>query len=259
MAEKLALVTGSTSGIGREIALRLAGSGYDVVVNGFGAPAEIEQVVKECKEKGARKVEYHGADLSDVKQIVQMFEFVREKFGRGPDVLVNNAGIQHVAPLEDYPVHMWDKMVAINLTAPFHTTRLAIKEMKERGWGRIVNIASDLGLSGAINKVPYVATKHGVVGMTKAVALEVAGSGVTCNAICPGFVLTPLVKPQVEAIMKRDGVTYEEAKTKLLSGQPTGEFVMPSEVAALVAMLCGDEAKQITGSSLVIDGGGLAQ
>ena len=250
---KTALVTGSTSGIGLAIARALAGEGARLMINGFGDPAEIQ---RECDELGAL---HDGADMSKPEEIAAMMKRCADQLG-GPDILVNNAGIQHVAPVEDFDPLQWDRIVAINLSAVFHTTRLALPAMRRQGWGRIVNVASVHGLVASAGKSAYVAAKHGVVGFTKAVALETAGTGITCNAICPGWVLTPLVQRQVDARAAEAGVSLQEAQALLLrEKQPSVQFVEPDQVAAMSVFLCSEAAAQVRGAAWTIDGGWTAQ
>jgi 3-hydroxybutyrate dehydrogenase len=252
---KTALVTGSTSGIGLAIATELAKSGANVMLNGFD---NIEGAKTQVSESGTR-VEYHGADLSKPEEIEDMFNAIKRTFG-GLDILVNNAGIQHVAPVDAFPVDRWNAVIAINLSAPFHCTRLALPLMKEKGWGRIINIASVHGLVASPEKSAYVAAKHGVVGLTKVTALETAKSGITCNAICPGWVLTPLVQKQIDQRADQRGISQVEAKTGLLSEkQPSGEFVSVAHIAQTVLFICSPAANEMRGSSLVLDGGWSAQ
>jgi 3-hydroxybutyrate dehydrogenase len=246
---KVALVTGSTSGIGLAIAKALAAEGAKLMINGFGDPAEI---ARECEELGAI---HDGADLSDAAAIERMMKRCADELG-GPDILVNNAGIQHVSPVEDFPPEKWDAVIAINLSAVFHTTRLAVPAMKRKGWGRIVNTASAHSLVASPNKSAYVAAKHGIAGFTKTVALEAARDGVTVNCISPGYVWTPLVESQIPDTMKTRGLTREQViNDVLLAAQPTKRFVTPEEVAALTLFLCRDEAASITGANLSMDGG----
>src|SRR4030095_2494567 len=202
---KTALVTGSTSGIGLALATALAREGANIVVNGFGEPATIAAAEKQLQALGVKTL-YHGADMRKPAPLEQMIRTAESQFGR-IDILVNNAGIQHVAPIDDFPVERWDAIIAINLTSAFHTTRLALPKMKQANWGRIINVASVHGLVASAEKSAYVAAKHGIVGLTKTVALETATTGITCNAICPGWVLTPLVQTQVDARARRDNIS----------------------------------------------------
>ena len=242
---KTALVTGSTSGIGLATARALAAEGASVVINGFGDAAEIAKITEELDAR------YSNADLTRADAIEAMMAEAGEI-----DILVNNAGMQHVAPLDQFPVDRWDLMIALNLSAVFHTTRLALPAMKAKGWGRIINTASAHSLVASPNKAPYVATKHGVAGLTKAVALETATSGVTANCISPGYVWTPLVENQIPDTMKARGLTREQVMNDvLLAAQPTKKFVTVDQVAALVVFLCRDEAAAITGANLSMDGG----
>jgi 3-hydroxybutyrate dehydrogenase len=255
---KTALVTGSTSGIGLGIARALARDGADVVVNGFGDAATIAAVEKELQGLGAKTL-YHGADMSKPAEIEDMVRKAEATFGR-IDVLVNNAGIQHVAPIDEFPTERWDAIIAINLSSAFHTIRLALPRMRASGWGRIINIASVHGLVASAQKSAYVAAKHGVIGLTKAVALETAQTGVTCNAICPGWVLTPLVQKQVDARATQQNLSNEDAKRSLLAEkQPSMEFVTTDQLAALAVFLCSDGAAQIRGAAYNVDGGWYAQ
>ena len=250
---KVALVTGSTSGIGLAIARALSDAGAKVMLNGFGDPAEIDKLKAEL---GAA---HDGADLSDPAAIEGMLARCGEELGM-PDILVNNAGIQHVAPVEQFPVDKWDAILAINLSAVFHTTRLALPAMRARGWGRIVNTASAHSLVASPNKSAYVAAKHGVAGFTKTVALEAAKDNVTVNCISPGYVWTTLVENQIPDTMKARGLTREQVMNDvLLAAQPTKRFVTPEEVAILALYLCSDGAASITGANLSMDGGWTAQ
>jgi 3-hydroxybutyrate dehydrogenase len=246
---KVALVTGSTSGIGLAIAKAFAAEGAKLMINGFGDSGDI---ARECEELGAI---HDGADLSDPAAIECMLRRCADELG-GPDVLVNNAGIQHVAPVESFPPEKWDAIIAINLSAAFHTTRLALPNMKAKGWGRIINTASAHSLVASPNKSAYVAAKHGVAGFTKTVALEAARDGVTVNCISPGYVWTTLVENQIPDTMKARGLTREQVMNDvLLAAQPTKRFVKPEEVAALALFLCRDNAGSITGANLSMDGG----
>jgi 3-hydroxybutyrate dehydrogenase len=252
---KTALVTGSTSGIGLGIAKCLARSGANLVLNGFG---DVEAAKAEVAALGGR-VAYHGADMSKPAEIEAMVEMARAEFG-GVDVLVNNAGIQHVANVEDFPPERWDAIIAINLTSAFHTTRLALPGMKARRWGRVINVASTHGLVASAQKSAYVASKHGIVGFTKAAALECATTGVTVNAICPGWVLTPLVQKQVDARAAKDGVDDAEAKRRLLAEkQPSLQFTSPEQLGELALFLCSAAADNVQGVAWNMDGGWTAQ
>jgi 3-hydroxybutyrate dehydrogenase len=252
---RTALVTGSTSGIGLGIAKCLARQGANIVLNGFG---EIEAPRAEVAALGVR-VGYHGADMSKPAEIEAMIKMAEAEFG-GVDILVNNAGIQHVANVEDFPVERWDAIIAINLSSAFHTTRLALPGMKKRNWGRIVNIASVHGLVASAQKSAYVASKHGIVGFTKSVALETATTGVTVNAICPGWVLTPLVQKQVDARAVKEGVDNEEAKRRLLAEkEPSLQFTTPEELGELAVFLCSPAAGNVRGVAWNMDGGWAAQ
>jgi 3-hydroxybutyrate dehydrogenase len=246
---KIALVTGSTSGIGLAIAKALAGQGAKVMINGFGDPADIE---RECSELGAI---HDGADMSDPAAIERMMRRCADELG-GPDILINNAGIQHVSPVEDFPPEKWDAIIAINLSAVFHTTRLALPIMKQKGWGRIISTASAHSLVASPNKSAYVAAKHGVAGFTKTIALEAARDGVTANCISPGYVWTPLVERQIPDTMKTRGLTREQVMNDvLLAAQPTKRFVTPEEIGDHAVFLCSDSARSITGANLSMDGG----
>ena len=252
---KTAVVTGSTSGIGLGIAKALAEQGANIMMNGFG---EKDAAIAEVKAFGV-EVDYHGADMSKPAEIEDMMRAAEKRFG-AVDILVNNAGIQHVANVEDFPVDRWDAIIAINLSSAFHTSRMALPGMKQRNWGRIINLASVHGLVGSAQKSAYVAAKHGIVGLTKVTALETAQTGVTCNAICPGWVLTPLVQKQVDARAEKDQVSNDEAKKRLLSEkQPSGEFVSPEQLAALAVFFCSPAASQIRGVAWNMDGGWVAQ
>jgi 3-hydroxybutyrate dehydrogenase len=252
---KVALVTGSTSGIGLGIARGLAGRGSHVVLNGFGDAGEIERTRSELSEQYGIEVHYSGADMSKVAEITAMFDEVIARFG-GVDVMVNNAGIQYVSPIESFPIEKWDAIIAINLSSAFHTSRLAIPKMKEKGWGRIINIASAHGLVASPFKSAYVAAKHGMVGLSKTIALEVAEHGITCNAICPGYVRTPLVDMQIEDTAKARGITRDEViRDVMLGEQPTKRFVTVEELAGLTGFLCSDAGASVNGAALPVDGG----
>jgi 3-hydroxybutyrate dehydrogenase len=256
---KTALVTGSTSGIGLGIAHALAAEGANIVFNGFGEAAAIAALQDETASKYGVKTLFHGADMSKPAEIAAMIQFAQDNFG-SLDILVNNAGIQYVANVEDFPDERWDAIIAINLSSNFHAIKHALPSMKARNWGRIINIASAHGLVASAQKSAYVAAKHGVVGLTKAVALETARTGVTCNAICPGWVLTPLVQKQVDARAERDGISQDNAKKGLLGEkQPSMEFVTPEQLGGLAVFLCSEAANQIRGAAYNMDGGWLAQ
>jgi len=256
---KTALVTGSTSGIGLGIANALAAQGANIVLNGFGDAKDIDALQATLAREYGVRTGYHNADMSKPLEIEAMMAYAAENFG-GVDVLVNNAGIQHVAAIEDFPVEKWDAIIAINLSSAFHTTRLALPSMKAKNWGRIINIASVHGLVGSAQKSAYVAAKHGIVGFTKVTALETAQTGITCNAICPGWVLTPLVQKQVDARAAQNKLSDEEAKRSLLAEkQPSGDFVTPEQLGALAVFLCSDAGSQVRGVAWNMDGGWVAQ
>ncbi|MBY0557074.1 MAG: 3-hydroxybutyrate dehydrogenase [Burkholderiaceae bacterium] len=259
LSGKTALVTGSTSGIGLGIARTLAAEGANVLLNGFGDAGEIAQLQSDLAAEFGVQVSYHNADMSKASQIEAMMSYATEHFG-GVDILVNNAGIQHVASVEDFPVEKWDAIIAINLTSAFHTTRLALPRMRANNWGRIINLASVHGLVASAGKSAYVAAKHGLIGLTKTTALETATTGITVNAICPGFVLTPLVQKQVDDRAAKDGISNAEAKQALLADkQPSHEFVTPEELGAMAVFLCSDAARQVRGVAWNMDGGWVAQ
>ncbi|EJL70678.1 3-hydroxybutyrate dehydrogenase [Variovorax sp. CF313] len=252
---KTALVTGSTSGIGLAIAKALAQQGAHIVLNGFG---DAEAPKAQIEALGVR-AEYHGADMSKPDQIEDMMKFAASKFGR-VDILVNNAGIQHVTKVEDFPTERWDAIIAINLTSAFHTTRLAIPAMREANWGRVINIASAHGLVASAQKSAYVAAKHGIVGLTKSVALETATTGVTANAICPGWVLTQLVQKQIDDRAAREGITAAQAQNELLGEkQPSLQFTTVEQLGGLAVFLCSPAADQVRGVAWAMDGGWTAQ
>jgi 3-hydroxybutyrate dehydrogenase len=256
---KTALVTGSTSGIGLAIARAMAKAGANIMLNGFGDAGAIETLRAGIERDFSVKARYSPADMSKPAEIAAMVKAAEKDFG-AVDVLVNNAGIQHVANIEDFPPEKWDAVIAINLSSAFHTIHAAVPGMKKRKWGRIVNIASAHGLVASGQKVAYVAAKHGLVGLTKVVALETANDGITCNAICPGWVLTPLVQAQIEARAKASGKSVEAENIALLSEkQPMHQFSTPENIGALALFLCGDSAVSITGSAYSIDGGWTAQ
>jgi 3-hydroxybutyrate dehydrogenase len=252
---KTALVTGSTSGIGLGIALALARQGASLMLNGFG---DVEGAKAAVAALGGR-VAYHGADMSKPDEIAALVQACGDEFG-GVDILVNNAGIQHVAAIEDFPPERWDAIIAINLSSAFHTTRLVLPGMKARNWGRVVNLASVHGLVASAQKSAYVAAKHGLVGFTKAAALECATTGITHNAICPGWVLTPLVQKQVDARAAQAAVSQDEAKRQLLSEkQPSLQFITPEQLGDLAVFLCSPAADNVRGVAWNVDGGWTAQ
>jgi 3-hydroxybutyrate dehydrogenase len=256
---KTALITGSTSGIGLAIARALAAEGANVMLNGFGDAGEIETIRKELEETSGGKALYSGADLTKPEAIEGLMREAAEQLG-GVDILVNNAGMQHVAPIDQFPPDRWDLIIALNLSAAFHTIRLALPRMREKGWGRIINTASAHSLVASPNKAPYVAAKHGIAGLTKAVGLEAAQTGVTVNCISPGYVWTTLVENQIPDTMKARNLTREQVMNDvLLAAQPTKKFVTVDQVAALALFLCRDEAASITGANLSMDGGWTAQ
>ena len=256
---KSVIVTGSTSGIGLGIARGFAAQGCNIMLNGFGDGAQIEKLRAALAAEHKVTVVYSSADMSKPLEVAAMVDQVGRRFG-SVDVLVNNAGIQHVAPLEEFPIEKWDQILAINLSAAFHAMRVALPGMKSRKWGRIINVASAHGLVASPFKSAYVAAKHGLVGLTKTVALETAGTGVTCNAICPGYVLTPLVEKQIEDQSKGRNISREAAiNDVILERQPSKEFVKVDEIAALAVFLAGDDAASITGAAYSIDGGWTAQ
>ena len=256
---KTALVTGSTSGIGLACARALAEAGANVILNGFGEASAIEVIRMELEEASGGRALYDGADLTRTQEIEALMRGAADELG-GVDILVNNAGMQHVAPIDQFPVDRWDLIIALNLSAAFHTIRLALPGMKEKGWGRIINTASAHSLVASPNKAPYVAAKHGIAGLTKAVALEAAQSGVTVNCISPGYVWTPLVENQIPDTMKARGLSREQVMNDvLLAAQPTKKFVTVDQVAAFALFLCRDEAAAITGANLSMDGGWTAQ
>jgi 3-hydroxybutyrate dehydrogenase len=252
---KTALVTGSTSGIGLGIAQALAAQGANIVLNGFG---DVEGAKAAVASRNV-PVGYHGADMSKPAEIEAMMAYATEAFG-GVDILVNNAGIQHVANVEDFPVEKWDAIIAINLSSAFHTTRLAMRRMRERNWGRVINVASAHGLVASAQKSAYVAAKHGIVGFTKATALEVATTGITVNAICPGWVLTPLVQKQIDARAERENIPLAQANRDLLAEkQPSLQFTTPEQLGELAVFLCSPAADNVKGVAWAMDGGWTAQ
>ena len=252
---QVAVITGSTSGIGHALAERLAQAGVQVVLNGLGDPAEIERTRSSMQDSTGSQIRYHGADMTKPEQIADMVAFARREFGR-LDILINNAGIQHVEAIESFPTEQWDRIIAINLTSTFHATRAAIPIMKAQKHGRIINIASVHGLVASPFKSAYVAAKHGVVGFTKTAALELATSGVTCNAICPGYVKTALVEGQIADQARTRGITPEQVVSDvLLAAQPTKQFVTFDQLAGLMLYLASDSGASVNGASLSVDGG----
>jgi 3-hydroxybutyrate dehydrogenase len=259
LSGKTALITGSTSGIGLAIAKGLAAQGAKIMLNGFGDAAEIEKVRADLAAEHDVEVLFNGADLTKADQIADLIKEIDDKLG-GVDILVNNAGIQFVSPIEDFPPEKWDAIIGLNLTSSFHTTRLSFPGMKAKKWGRIVNIASAHALVASPFKSAYVAAKHGLLGFTKTIALEGATFGITANAICPGYVHTPLVDKQIPDTMKARNMTREQViKEVILAAQPTGEFVAVEDITALAVFLCSDAGKAINGAPLSIDGGWVAQ
>jgi 3-hydroxybutyrate dehydrogenase len=255
---RIALVTGSTSGIGLGIARALAMQGAAVLLNGFGPREAIDTAIAGVAAHGTRVV-YSSADMSKPDEISGMVALAERELGP-VDILVNNAGIQFTAPVEEFPVERWDAIVAINLSAAFHGIRRVLPGMRQRNWGRIINLASTHGLVASIHKAAYVAAKHALLGLTKVVALETATTGITCNAVCPGWVLTPLVQKQIDDLAARDRLSAAEAKQALLAEkQPSGEFATPEQIGAAVVFLCSDAAAQIRGVALPVDGGWVAQ
>ena len=256
---KNAIVTGSTSGIGLGIARALAGVGANIMLNGFGDAGEIERLRAGLAAEFKVKVAFNGADLSKPAQVRDMVAAATRELG-GVDILVNNAGIQHTAAIDEFPDDRWDAIIAINLSACFHAIKAVLPQMKKRNWGRIINTASTHGLVASVQKGAYVAAKHAVLGLTKVVALENARTGITCNAICPGWVLTPLVQKQIDDRAAREGIAMERAKLDLLGEkQPSLEFATPEQIGALAVFLCTDAAAQIRGIAIPVDGGWTAQ
>jgi 3-hydroxybutyrate dehydrogenase len=255
LAGKVALVTGSTSGIGLGIARALAGAGCDIVLNGLGVAGEIGRTREAIEAEFGVRASYSPADMTRPKSIAEMIAATVAQFGR-LDILVNNAGIQHVAPLDQFPVEKWDQILAINLSSAFHTTRLALPAMRQNGFGRVINVASTHGLVASPFKAAYVAAKHGLVGLTKVTALETAEDGITCNAICPGYVYTPLVEAQIDDQAKAHGISRDQVvRDVLLAQQPNKRFSTVEELGALAVFLAGEAAATITGIALPVDGG----
>ncbi|WP_343293586.1 3-hydroxybutyrate dehydrogenase [Vandammella animalimorsus] len=256
---KTALVTGSTSGIGLGIAQVLAAQGANILVNGFGDADAPRRAIEQAGQAHGIRTAYHGADLSKVGEIEDLMAYAQKEFGR-VDVLVNNAGIQHTARIEDFPPERWDAIIAINLSSVFHTTRLALPAMRQANWGRIINIASVHGLVASVEKSAYVAAKHGVVGLTKVTALETATTGVTANAICPGWVLTPLVQKQIDDLAKNNGISTDQAQAQLLGAkEPSLRFSTPEELGELAAFFCSPAGDNVRGVAWNMDGGWVAQ
>lgn len=254
---KTAVITGSTSGIGLGIAHAFAKAGADVVINGLGTAEEHNQTIAELSEHGT-KISFGDANMMKPDEIVAMLAKVESDCG-AVDILVNNAGIQHVSPIEEFPPEKWDAVIAINLSSSFHTMRAVIPGMRKRNWGRIINVCSAHSLRASVHKAAYVAAKHGLAGLTKVVALETATTGITANAISPGFVWTPLVEGQLPDIAKSEGITIDEAKAKVLARQPSGEFATVDQIGALATFLASEPAGAITGANYSIDGGWTAQ
>lgn len=256
---KVAIVTGSTSGIGLGIAEELAKVGAHIMLNGFGDAKEIEKTRHGLASKYGIKVGYHGADMSKPDQVRDLVQKAQSELG-SVDILVNNAGIQFVAPVEEFPDEKWDAIIAINLSSAFHATKAALPGMKNRKWGRIINVASAHGLVASTGKAAYVASKHGIVGLTKVTALETAGSGITAVAVCPGWVLTPLVQKQIDDRAAKEGISVKQASDELLGEkQPSKQFATPEQFGQLIAFLCSSAGDQITGTTISVDGGWTAQ
>lgn len=254
-----AVVTGSTSGIGHAIAAALAAAGANVMLNGIEPEEQGQAVADRLAGLYSGEIRYSPADMADGEAAAGLIDEAVAAFGR-VDILVNNAGIQHTAPIESFPTAKWDAILAIMLSSAFHTTRRAVPVMQEQAWGRIINISSAHGLVASANKSAYVSAKHGLIGLTRVVALENAANGITANAICPGWVETPLIRPQIEAIAERDGIDIDAAKTELVRHkQPSQRFVQPEQIGAMTVFLCSDAASQINGSTLSVDGGWTAQ
>lgn len=256
---KVALITGSTSGIGLAIAKALATEGYQIILSGFADPDLINELIDEFQNDYNQTPAYHNADLSKKEGIMDLLNYAKDKF-KTIDVLVNNAGIQHVAKIEEFPDEKWEQILMLNLSSSFYLIKNCIEDMKKKGWGRIINIASTHGLVASANKSAYVAAKHGLIGLTKVVALETAGLGITCNAICPGWVLTPLVQKQIDDLAAREKITNDEARIKLLSEkQPSKNFTKPEDIGAMAVHLASEAGNNMTGSVITIDGGWTSQ
>ena len=259
LSGKTALITGSTSGIGLHFARSLARAGCNIILNGFGEASEIEQNRQALEKDHGVKTLYHGADMSKPEAIVALMAFASEQFG-AVDILINNAGIQKVSPIETFPDESWEAIIAINLSACFHTIKQAVPMMKEKGWGRIINLASVHGLVASPYKSAYVAAKHGVLGLTKAVALELAETPIRCNAICPGYVKTPLVQAQIGDTAKARGISEQEVvRDVMLAAQPTKEFITYEQLAGMLYYLCSEAGAGANGTSFTIDGGWTAK
>lgn len=259
LRDQIAVITGATSGIGLGLAKAFAASGCHLAINGFAAPGQAEALVEELQREHAVRVMYHPADLTAPEQCAALIEDAQRSFGR-IDILINNAGIQHVAPVEQFPIERWDAILAVNLSAAFHTIRAVLPGMQQRGQGRIINIASVQGLVASIHKAAYVAAKHGIIGLTKVVALENADRGITSNAICPGFVLTPLVQKQIDDRAAQTHVSGNQAARELLlEKQPSGRFTSVDDIAALALFLCSGAAANMTGAAIPVDGGWTAR
>jgi 3-hydroxybutyrate dehydrogenase len=255
LANRVALVTGSTSGIGLGIARVLASQGANLVINGLDGPEVVDKIKRELNATYGTQVTFSNADMSSATQIEEMMSLSPRI-----DILVNNAGIQHVSPVETFPLERWQAIMDINLTSNFLTTQAALPEMRKQGWGRVINVASVQGRVGSIHKAAYVAAKHGVLGLTRVVALESAGSGITCNAICPGWVKTPLVEQQIAARAEANGTSIEaETQALLMEKQPSGQFATPEDIGGLASFLCSDAASNITGEDFAVDGGWTAR
>lgn len=255
LKQRCALVTGSTQGLGYAMAGRLAAEGCNIVLNGFGEASEIERKRRDLEEAHGVRVLHHGADLADPDQVAALVDAARQGFG-AVDILINNAVVRHFAPLEEFRPQDWDRALAVNLSAAFHATRLVLPGMRQRDFGRIVNISSVYGLFGTVNRVDYVTTKTALIGFTRAVALETAGQNITCNAVCPGTSPTPAIEQRLTAFMAKEGLSRQQAvQAFMASRQPSGRFVSPDGVAALVVLLCGPAGADITGAAIPIDGG----